>query len=418
VNAPSVDDVRARLAAVLPGERVGHQAARDGLPDLPIATPASLAEATEVLRLARAERWALLPVGSGSKLGWARPPARCQLLLASTNLCGVTAYEPGDGTLTARAGTRWSELEDATRARHHLSPEVPGAAAATLGGVLGAGASGLDRLRYGPLRHQVLGVQALQADGTLVKSGGRVVKNVTGYDLHRLWCGSQGSLCFVVEATLRLAPAQSSVAVLRWPAASLAEGLARAHALHLARLQPFALVLEREAGAMGGTLSLVLAGRDEAVASEVARAEPLLSGAEHLEGEPARRARAALRERELAGGRWAPLVLTTRPSRLAGALARLDAAAAGLTRAPALVVHPLLGSASACFAGNLPSDEALARLALALAQDSELVVETRGLGRHQRARALSGPALALMQRLQRSLDPHGVFARGRFHDEL
>ncbi len=204
--------VRELLGGLLPPENLAEFAAQDGVPALPVAAPATVEQAIEVLRLARGERWTILPLGAGSKLGWARPPERCHVVLSSQNLRGITAYEPADGTLTARAGTPWSELVQATRARHHLSPELAGAARATLGGALGAGASGLDRLRYGPLRHQVLGIQALQADGSLVKSGGRVVKNVTGYDLHRLWCGSHGTLCFLLEATLRLYPAPAEEA--------------------------------------------------------------------------------------------------------------------------------------------------------------------------------------------------------------
>lgn len=413
----SLERVAELLAGVLPAERIGRFAARDGFGERPLAAPTTLAEAVEVVRLARSERWTVLPIGTGSKLAWARPPERCELVLASTNLTGIVAYEPGDGTLTARAGTAWAELEATTRARHHLSPEIAGAAQATLGGVLGAGASGLDRLRYGPLRHQVLGLQALQADGTLVKSGGRVVKNVTGYDLHRLWCGSHGTLCFLLEATLRLYPAPPDVALLRLPCGDVAAGLAHAAQLLLARLQPVAAVLGARSGGAECELALVLAGRAEALELELDLARRLLAGAELLRGDEARGARAELRERELAGGAWAPLVLATRPSGLADALQRLARAAAELALPLQLECQPLLGSAAVRFPGVGAGDERLVRLAEAL-EAPGLGLHWRGLGARMPAPVLAPVALALMQRLKRSLDPEGLFARGRLHDEL
>jgi len=144
------------------------------------------------------------------------PPAGADWILSTRRLVGIVAYEPGDGTLTARAGTTFAALDEATeRGGHVVTPDVAYPARATLGGAVGEGRSGFDRLRYGPTRHHVLGVRALLADGTFAKSGGQLVKNVTGYDLHRLYCGSRGSLCALVEVSLRLFPRHSSFAAGR-----------------------------------------------------------------------------------------------------------------------------------------------------------------------------------------------------------
>ena len=89
---------------------------------------------------------------------------------------------------------------------HHLTPDVPRPAESTLGGVVAAGQSGHDRVRYGPVRHHVLGVEVALADGSVVRSGGRLVKNVTGFDLHRLHCGAEGSLGILLGASMRLFP--------------------------------------------------------------------------------------------------------------------------------------------------------------------------------------------------------------------
>lgn len=396
------------LGRLLPAERIDTLEPRDGLLACPLAAPASVEEAAEVLGLARAERWTVLPVGNGTKLGWARPPERLDLALSSRNLAGVLAYEPDDGTLTARAGTSWSALVAATRARHHLSPELPGADAATLGGVLGAGVSGFDRLRHGPLRHQVLGLRALHADGSLVKSGGRVVKNVTGYDLHRLWCGSQGTLCFLVEATLRLYPAPEAHALLRARCADLGDGLARCHALWRGGLQPVAVVLER--GTDAPELTVVLAGREEAVASEIEGARGALGDCEVLRGPEAECERAATREGELRNGRFAPLTLACRPSQLAAVLARLAGAVEPGQR---LRICPLLATVAVTFEEGLPSPARVGRIEEAL-EGGPARLHWRGLGARAPRHAPAREAARLMQRLKQSLDPDGLFAGGRF----
>lgn len=404
--------VRELLGRVLPTERIDTLTARDGLPACALAAPASEEEAAEVLGLARAERWSVLPVGNGTKLGWARPPERLDLALSTRNLAGILAYEPDDGTLTARAGTPWSSLVEATRARHHLSPELPGASRATLGGVLGAGASGFDRLRHGPLRHQVLGLRALHADGSVVKSGGRVVKNVTGYDLHRLWCGSQGTLCFLLEASLRLYPAPAVQALLRLRCTDLADGLARSHALWRGGLQPLAVVLQAGPGAP--ELAVVLAGRAEAVASEVEQARGALGPCEVLLGPEARRAREDACEGELVGGRWPTLTLACRPSQLAGVLARLGEEAR--EPAPRLRIHPLLATVAMTFEEGEPGAARVERLERALA-GGPARLHWRGLGARTPRSAAAPEAARLMQRIKQSLDPDGLFARGRFDDD-
>jgi FAD/FMN-containing dehydrogenase len=396
------------LGRVLPRERVDRFAARDGLPACALAAPNSFDEAAEVVRLARAERWALVPVGNASKLGWSRPPERCDLVLSSRNLRGITAYEPADGTLTALAGTPWSELVAATSARHHLSPEIPASRRASLGGVLAAGASGLDRLRHGPVRHQVLGMLALVADGTRVKSGGRVVKNVTGYDLHRLWCGAHGTLCFLLEATLRLYPAPASLAVLEARCASLGEGLARSHALWRSGVPPLCVVLRGAKASF--ELAVVLAGREEAVASELETARAALGPTALRLGDNARRAREELRECELASGAWPPLALACRPSRLAGALERLTKITGELGLSPRLLCHPLLASASVELQGVEWSDELVAALERGLAGDG-LEMRWRGLGARTPPMRTPPAAAELMRRIKRSLDPEGLFAR-------
>ena len=120
---------------------------------------------------------------------------------------GVVEFEPAEMVVRVGAGTTVAELDHALAAGGQQVPLDPAdATAATVGGVLSVGHSGLRRLRYGPVRDVVLEVRAVTADGRLVKAGGPVVKNVSGYDLGRVLVGSLGTLALVSEVVLRCIP--------------------------------------------------------------------------------------------------------------------------------------------------------------------------------------------------------------------
>lgn len=119
---------------------------------------------------------------------------------------GVERYEPEDLTVTVGAGTSYSVLDAALAAHGQECPLDPRDPAATIGGIVACGLSGIRRRRHGPLREHVLEVRFITADGRLVKGGGQTVKNVTGYDLPRLLVGSFGTLGVLVQLTLRCRP--------------------------------------------------------------------------------------------------------------------------------------------------------------------------------------------------------------------
>ena len=127
---------------------------------------------------------------------------------------GIVAYEPAEMTVRVRAGTPVAELDAALAEHGQMVPlDPPDPSAATVGAVLEAGESGLRRLRYGPVRDTLLEVRFAMADGRVVKAGGPVVKNVSGYDLCRLLVGSRGTLGRITEAVLRVQPRP---ALARW----------------------------------------------------------------------------------------------------------------------------------------------------------------------------------------------------------
>jgi glycolate oxidase FAD binding subunit len=217
-----------------------------------VARPASPEEAAAAMRAAAREGHAVVPWGGGVGLARATAPARYDLALDLAALDGIAAYEPDDLTITAGGATTLAALRAAVAAHGQELPlEAPRAERATLGGVLAANASGPRRLRFGAPRDRVLGGRFLLGDGMLVRSGGRVVKNVAGYALHRLLCGSRGGLGVLLEATIKLEPAPARRAALLFGAGprTLADA---ARWAALAALEPAALsvVGDRLGGAL------------------------------------------------------------------------------------------------------------------------------------------------------------------------
>lgn len=172
-----------------------------------VATPASAEELAETLREAAAAGLAVVPWGGGTRQHIGRPPARYDLALSTAALSRVVDYHPDDLVVTVEAGTTLGAVQ-AELARHGqwLPWEAPLPARASVGGLLASGAAGALRLGHGPPRDWTLGMRVALGDGRLVRSGGRVVKNVAGYDSHKLHIGALGTLGVIVEATFKVAP--------------------------------------------------------------------------------------------------------------------------------------------------------------------------------------------------------------------
>lgn len=170
-----------------------------------VASPTSTGEVSDVLSWARAHDVAVLPRGGGSKLGWGDAPGRAGLVLDTLGLVSPWEHAAGDLVVTTGAGellsTIQSRLRDAGQ-RLSLDPARSG----TIGGAVATATSGPLRLRAGAARDLVIGMTFVRADGVVAHSGGKVVKNVAGYDLAKLLTGSFGTLGVITELTLRLHP--------------------------------------------------------------------------------------------------------------------------------------------------------------------------------------------------------------------
>ncbi len=181
--------------------------------------------------------------GAGTKdyLGEVLPS---DAVLDTGALAGVVAHVPADLTVTVAAGTPFSDLRSAlARAGQFLPLDPPHATAATIGGIVAANSNGFWRARYGAVRDLLIGTTAVLGDGTLVRSGGRVVKNVAGYDLNKLFVGSLGTLGVIVECTFKVLPVPNVSAGAHAQFARSADAFAAADAIVRTSARPAALAI-------------------------------------------------------------------------------------------------------------------------------------------------------------------------------
>jgi glycolate oxidase FAD binding subunit len=409
----------------------GTADAVDGVVPEVIIEPATVAEASEALREATAQGRRVVCRGGGSKLGWGNPPAGAQVLVDTVRLDRVLEHAEGDLIVRAEAGVRLDALQKAlSKAGQFLAldPPEPGA---TVGGIVAAGASGPRRLRYGTARDLLIGITVVLSDGTVAHGGGKVVKNVAGYDIGKLFTGSLGTLGLIAEVTFRLHPSPDALAGVALEVTDPGVAGAATQDLIHSQLDSTSLELAWPDPAAPGRLVLVLQGRAPAVADQADVAERLLQrhGAPALSAdEDARRlldgpgrlgARPWWAVDSAAGGAVVGVKAACVPTELPGVVQDLWAAAGAHGLDVRVQAHAGVGVTYAALWGG--GAEALA----------EVVEESRGrLGRRggtllvleappevKRLADVWGPvgdALALMRRVKERFDPAGTMSPGRF----
>jgi glycolate oxidase FAD binding subunit len=179
----------------------------DGFGPLPLVHPSTIAEVGEIVRGAAASGQAIYPVGGATMLDYGLPPTKPGTVVDLRGLDRVIDYPARDMTITVEAGITIAKLTEILRAEgQHLPVDVPFPDRATLGGAMATNASGPRRFGYGTLRDYVIGITVVNDLGQAVKGGGRVVKNVAGYDLMKLYTGSLGTLGIIAQITLKVKP--------------------------------------------------------------------------------------------------------------------------------------------------------------------------------------------------------------------
>jgi glycolate oxidase FAD binding subunit len=403
----------------------GSGASGGGIVPAFVVAPGSTDEAAAVMRAAAEHELAVVVRGAGGRLGWGAPPSRCDLMIDTSRMSSVVEHSSGDLVARVQAGARMGDVAAALeRDGQEIALDVPDDA--TVGGVVASGLAGPRRLRYGTPRDLLIGITIVRADGAVARSGGKVVKNVAGYDLGKLLAGSAGTLALITEATFRLHPLPAarvyvtaeyvSARIAGDAVAAAANSPLVASAVELSRPEP------------GGPIRIgvLLEGTEEGVAARAMRMADLLP--------PAKLGPA---ETSLAPPPWwrgvpnaeggTLIRVSCWVSALPTALDAVDAAARDTGVSPAIagsagagVLYLSLGAdvadvASAGFVRSL-------RAALSGERGGVVVLAAPAAVRE----ALSGyggmagavPALALMRAVKDQFDPGHRMAPGRFPDVM
>jgi glycolate oxidase subunit GlcD len=255
------------------------------LPQLTV-TPESIEQICEVMKLASSEGWAVVPSGAETWLDAGNRIERADIIVSTRKLNRIIEHEPADLMAITEAGVTLEDLNnELARNGQWLPLDPPDDGRATIGGVVATGMGGAQQLGYGPPRRHVIGMKVVLADGTLIKVGGRVVKNVAGYDLCKLFTGSYGTLGMIVEVNFKLRPLPFETrTILAWGERD--DLLKAARRVMDARLFPVAVELVSprfavEAELAEGRHHLLLirfAGSLSAVAHQIREAVALLPG--------------------------------------------------------------------------------------------------------------------------------------------
>jgi glycolate oxidase FAD binding subunit len=243
-----------------------------------VARPADTDQVAEVLRAAAAHGLSVVPRGRGTKLSWGKPPTSADVLLDVSALDEVLEHAAGDLIVVTQAGAALSDLQEVVARggqRLALEETVPGA---SIGGALATNSSGARRVATGTARDLLIGITVVRADGVVAKAGGKVVKNVAGYDLGKLLIGSFGTLAVITEAVFRLHPLPVAS---RW-VSTPADDPAHAHELVQAVLHgqavPAAIEVEWPTDGQGA-VHVLLEGREDGVEGRSLAVRKLLGGA-------------------------------------------------------------------------------------------------------------------------------------------
>jgi len=197
---PPIERNRVRTAGLASFEIDGDR------PDIAL-WPATLDEVARILSEADEARLAVVPLGGTSHAALGNIPEGYDVALSTTRLDAVLEHEPADMTVSVQAGVTLASLQRLLAGHGQTLPvDAPSTDASTVGGLISSNAQGPLRHAFGTVRDWLIGTTVVHADGTVSKSGGRVVKNVAGYDMHKLYVGSLGTLGVVTEATFKLAP--------------------------------------------------------------------------------------------------------------------------------------------------------------------------------------------------------------------
>lgn len=415
---------RARLGADAVGNDTGAFAIA-GHPPACVVSPSGVAQVSEVLALAHERGLAVVPCGNGTHLQVGSPPDRYDVALSLRRMTRVIAHEAADMTVTVDAGVTLAALAEVLAATGQWLPfDPPGRDRVTIGGLIAGDLNGPLRLSQGKVRDSLIGITVALADGSVAKGGGRVVKNVAGYDLAKLFTGSAGTLGVIVEATFKIRPRPEGTQVVWLPAADVKAAATLSLVLLDTAIAPlFVEVVDGHAAQEAGLGSAGVIVGLGGIAEELQAQRAVLFQQSSL---PARvcddleATRLADWLRDFPRQREATVTarISLLPTHLAGLLPRIsvEASARGLTAR--IVAHAGNGVARVRVEGNETRAVLFCEWLRISARESGGWVVFDHLADPLYGRVdpfgNPSPAVLLMREVKRQLDPTGVLSPGRF----
>lgn len=430
----------ARLAELLPAEAWVPedelaQYAVQGMTPLAAVRPDSEAQTVAVMELAVADKWAVVPWGGGTAQGRGAPPEQYDLCLSTERMTAVLEHHPEDMVATVQAGARLADVQQTLTAQGQWWPLDPPDAHATVGGIVATNRSGPRRALYGTARDHVLGMRVLHADGTVTKHGGKVVKNVAGFDLNKLHIGALGTLGIVLEVSVKVRPVPAHETVIAHAFPDFATAAGALATLVAGTLQPTAIELLNEAAAHqivptcpGPAVGLVaVEGPPMAVERQIREVGDLLGGrggsaATIIDRGDVRHVWDGFRDLGHGNGDAAALWCTVAalPEHVAALAAGAQAIADDHSQRALIDVRVVNGVMRLGLVGQprttLATRVVAAWRELATARGGTLVVDAAPPDVRKQV-DVWGPLredFFLMHQLKRSFDPHRLFNRGRY----
>ena len=408
----------------------------DGILPRLLVTPSGIDTLAQVVALANQNALTILARGGGSRMNLGDPPGHIDVVVETNQLDRLLEHEGPDLTCHVQAGITLASLQkQLARQGQRLSLDPPDAEQSTIGGILAANASGPKRLRYGTARDLLIGLRVVQANGDIARSGGRVVKNVAGYDLNKLYIGSLGTLGIIVEANFKLHPLPVAERTLLLTYTNIEDAMKTVMGIISSQLTPCALELIDTGAAndmsdffglhlptSGHTLAVNFEGSNSTLDRQMhetrmlSRKHNALMG-EDLQGEEQERFWQAVRQ-HMQGTLTCKVALL--PAMVAPYLQQLAHTCRRHNLEAATIAH----------AGNgilyieLRPADAVARLVEAIATLRKYAQEMRGsliiercpveLKRRVSIWGEPGANFPMMQRLKQQFDPKRTFVGGRF----
>lgn len=406
----------------------------DGREPEQVVFPESVEQVSELLRTASEKHLAVIPVGLGAFLHIGGIPRRYDLALCLQRLHRVVDYQPTDMTVTVEAGVTLSQVQKVLSEHGQWLPiDPPLPERATIGGLIAANLSGPSRLSQGTIRDFLIGLKVVRADGTAIKGGGRVVKNVAGYDLPKLYCGSFGTLGVTIEATFKVRPRPETQTVLLLPLLSVEKAMEVVLQLLGTELQPSFLELTNVDSLEGKgqnispyQLLVGFAGIAEEVSYQRIRLREIVgdgeTGVQEWEKERAQVLVSALRDFPAAGEAALRYKVSLLPAQIAAFCKTIEEEASIRGFSTQLLAH----AGNGIIYGRLPRSGNTAQEKL-LSFVDRLRILAKELASYVVIEAIDpelkdrvdvwgpvGSAFPLMKRLKETLDPQGMLNPGRF----